>query len=89
MSDSLVSIIFHSFSKSSQTIQTLKGKNNKLNCKCFYIYTYTDSPAKKTYKYSVSIAVVPTKRATYQIVLTIIYLHCLKGKFRVRVGVDG
>ncbi len=32
---------------------------------------------------------VPTKHATYQIVLPIIYLHCFKGKFRVRVGVDG
>ncbi len=30
---------------------------------------------------------VPTKHATYQIVLPIIYLHCFKGKFRVRVGV--
>ncbi len=32
---------------------------------------------------------VPTKHATYQIVLPRIYLHCFKGKFRVRVGVDG
>ncbi len=32
---------------------------------------------------------VPTKHATYQIVLQIIYVYCFKGKFRVRVGVDG
>ncbi len=32
---------------------------------------------------------VPTKPATYQIVLPIIYVYCFKGKFRVRVGVDG
>ncbi len=32
---------------------------------------------------------VPTKHATYQIVLPIIYVYCFKGKFRVRVGVDG
>ncbi len=29
---------------------------------------------------------VPTKHATYQIVLPIIYLHCFKGNFMVRVG---
>ncbi len=33
-------------------------------------------------------AAVPTKHATYQIVLPIIYVYCFKGKFRVRVGVD-
>ncbi len=32
---------------------------------------------------------VPTKHATYQIVLPIIYLYWFKGKFRARVGVDG
>ncbi len=32
---------------------------------------------------------VPTKHATYQIVLPIIYLYCFKGKFRVKVGVNG
>ncbi len=34
---------------------------------------------------------VSTKRAnvTFQIVLLVIYLHCFKGKFRVRVSVDG
>ncbi len=32
---------------------------------------------------------VPTKNATYQIVLPIIYLYWFKGKFRARVGVDG
>ncbi len=31
---------------------------------------------------------VPTKQATYQVVLPIIYLHCFKAKFRVRVGMD-
>ncbi len=34
-------------------------------------------------------ASVPTKHATYQIVLPIIYLDCFKGKFRLRVGVNG
>ncbi len=34
-------------------------------------------------------ACVPTKHATYQIVLPIIHLYYFKGKFRVRVGVDG
>ncbi len=37
----------------------------------------------------ISKAGVPTNHATYQIVLPIIYLHCFKGKFKVRVGVDG
>ncbi len=29
------------------------------------------------------------KRATFQIVLLVIYLHWFKGKFRIRVSVDG
>ncbi len=32
---------------------------------------------------------LPTKHATYQIVLPMIYFYCFKGKFRVRVCVDG
>jgi len=35
------------------------------------------------------VAGVPTKHATYQIVLPIIYVYCFKGKFRVSVGVEG
>ncbi len=31
---------------------------------------------------------VPTKHATYQIVLPIIYVYCFKGKFRLRVGME-
>ncbi len=31
---------------------------------------------------------LPTKHATYQIVLPIIYLYCFKGKINVRVGID-
>ncbi len=31
---------------------------------------------------------VPTKHATYQIVLPIIYLHCFKGKFTVTLYAD-
>ncbi len=29
---------------------------------------------------------VPTKHATYQIVLPILYVYCFKGKFRVNCG---
>ncbi len=32
---------------------------------------------------------VPSKHATYQIVLPIIYVYCFKGKGRVRVGMNG
>ncbi len=37
----------------------------------------------------VSKAGVQMKHSTYQIVLPIIYLYYFKGKFMVRVGVDG
>ncbi len=31
---------------------------------------------------------VPTKHATYQIVLPIIYVYCFKGRFRLGVGME-
>ncbi len=59
-----------------------------------YIYSNVSNRAVQLIAYDshvhlVSKAGVPTKHATYQIVLPIIYLYYFKGKFKVRVGVDG
>ncbi len=42
----------------------------------------------RTRKSVMSGVTLPTKHATYQIVLPIIYLYCFKGKISVRVGMD-
>ncbi len=56
------------------------------------VYPVADWPSGAPQVFSVSRctmwAGVPTKHATYQIVLQKIYLYYFKGKFRVRVGVD-